>query len=86
MTTTDTNPQAVVVTTEGRLEVPASADLIAYMEARGFALIGYTSLGGPLREELRGQPRFHGVLGPMYGGPACALRYECAKTYAELSR
>ena len=36
------------------------------------------------RAELQGAPRFCGLVGPMWDGDA--LRYECAKTYEDLSR
>lgn len=36
------------------------------------------------REQLIGQPKFHGLLGPMWDGDA--LRYEDQATYREISQ
>ncbi len=38
-----------------------------------------------LKPMLRGQPKFDGLLGPMYGGPNL-VRYETGAAYRELSR
>lgn len=37
------------------------------------------------REELIGQPKFTGILGPMYNGPGCC-RYETQEVYDFLSQ
>ena len=56
--------------------------LRAGMEERGFGFTGLNS-NPRQRQELQGQPKFKGVVGPMWGGDH--LRYECPKAYASLS-
>ena len=58
------------------------ADLIAAMEIRGFVFTS-SNFSGRQRAELQGQPRFAGLLGPMWDGDA--IRYECAESNAMLS-
>lgn len=77
--------QAIIVKRTGIEIVPASADLIAYMQARGHAVKGYSPTGGVLRPELQGQPRFAGLLGPMWGGDDTPLRYEDQAVFNMLS-
>ncbi|ASY64467.1 hypothetical protein SJ05684_c30430 [Sinorhizobium sojae CCBAU 05684] len=57
-------------------------NLIPFMEIRGYA---FTRLNDNQhqREELRGQPKFAGINGPMWDGDA--IRYECPEAYAQLS-
>jgi hypothetical protein len=57
-------------------------NLLPAMEARGFALNGFNRNKGN-REELQGQPKFTGVLGPMWDGDA--VRYESREAYNQLS-
>jgi hypothetical protein len=61
----------------------SQADFIAKMAAIGHELTG--RLRCPVaRSELQDQPTFRGLLGPMWdGGP---IRYECGRSYVELSR
>ena len=56
---------------------------IAQMEARGYEHIGF-NLNGHQRQELQGQPKFKGVLGPMWDGHG-VIRYETPKAYERLS-
>lgn len=54
---------------------------------RGFEPTGKVG-GDHLRQELRGQPKFHGLLGPMYGGAHDGepiIRYEDQRSYSTLS-
>jgi hypothetical protein len=51
------------------------------MELRGYEFTGLND-NDHHREELQGQPRFRGVLGPMWDGDA--VRYECPETYDRL--
>lgn len=66
--------------------IDEGADLIAAMEVRGYPFEGITNDAGPLREELRGQPTFKGLCGPMWGGEAHPLRYETWNAYDVMSR
>jgi hypothetical protein len=66
--------------------VPWEADLVAWMEVRGFTFAGETRVGGALRSELQGQPKFRGVVGPCFGGQDTPLRYECPRACAALSQ
>jgi hypothetical protein len=65
-------------------------DDIAAIELRGFALDGERCGGQHLREELRGQPCFKGLAGPMWGGHddngEPIIRYEEWSVYELLSR
>jgi len=64
-------------------------NVLAAMEIRGLPLAGFE--GNPrLRPELQGQPKFSGVLGPMWGGMSddgedIVVRYENANAYNILS-
>ena len=64
-----------------------TVDPIAAFEIRGYKFTGKIS-GAPLRPELRDQPKFFGLVGPMWGG-LCGgepvMRYEDAETYRNLS-
>lgn len=64
---------------------PTVDAVICAMEARGYEFIGLETRGY-LREELRGAPRFKGLLGPCYGGPETPWRYETWAVAEELSR
>lgn len=57
-------------------------NVIAAMEARGFALDGLNR-NPRQREELQDQPKFKGLAGPMWDGDT--VRYEDWKTYERLS-
>ncbi len=46
---------------------------------------GESSTTGPQRPELKGQPQFDQLVGPMYGGPGIA-RYETGEVYDRMSR
>ncbi len=49
-------------------------NIIPAFDVRGFELTGINT--SPLsRPELRGQPKFRGLAGPLYGGPG-VIRYE----------
>lgn len=50
-----------------------------------FSMDGFSPDAPPARPELRGQPCFVGLVGPMYGGPECPLRYETPAAYETLS-
>ena len=56
--------------------------LISGMKAKGFALRGFNH-NASQRAELQDQPKFQGVLGPMWDGDG--LRYEDPATYEALS-
>lgn len=57
-------------------------NLFPAMSVRGFVFSGFNR-NKSQRAELQGQPKFKGVLGPMWdGGP---IRYECPETYRQLS-
>lgn len=56
--------------------------LIPALEVRGFSFMGYTN-NPSVREELRVQPKFKGLLGPMWDGDA--IRYESPAAYEILS-
>lgn len=67
-------------------DIPKAADVVAFMEARGFRFVGMTRVGGRLRHELQGQPMFQGLAGPMWGGEDAPLRYETWEAYEVMSR
>lgn len=81
----------LVQTVNGRFEVRDfdANNVVAAMAARGFEQRG-TNDNPRHRAELQGQPMFHGVLGPMWGGtrkhPDGVIRYECPETYKQLSQ
>jgi hypothetical protein len=57
--------------------------------SRDFRQTGVSRDTGPIREELRSQPKFQGLLGPMWGGlegGKVVLRYEDQSSYRTLSR
>ncbi len=58
------------------------AELIAAMEIRGYAYERMNE-NSKQRPELQGQPKFRGLLGPMWDGDA--IRYEDQKSYDILS-
>lgn len=60
-------------------------DLIAAMEVRGYEHTGFTILSGRVRSELRGQPTFEGVCGPLYGNEETPVRYEDVATFERMS-
>jgi hypothetical protein len=64
-------------------------DAIADLARRGWTHTGAQG-GAPLRAELRGQPKFKGLCGPMWGGNtgpggAPVIRYETSEAYSSLS-
>lgn len=68
-------------------EVFSADEFQAAFEARGFKPNGDAG-HSRLREELRGQPCFSGLNGPMWGGTqdgAPVVRYECPEAYERLS-
>jgi hypothetical protein len=70
-------------------QIGPAENVFAYMEVRDHLYVGRTSTGGPLRQELRYQPKFDGVYGPMWGGVMdgeVCLRYESPEAYEILSR
>jgi hypothetical protein len=53
----------------------------------GYPKIGETPVGGRLRPELQGAPKFHGLSGPMWSGEeAFPLRYETFAALREISK
>lgn len=66
-----------------------TAPLVEF-EERGFRFTGQYQTGTQLREELRGQPKFEGLCGPMWGGTTAEgdpiIRYEDWDSYNVLSR
>ena len=74
----------LVQTVEGRLVVSEfdSENLLPAMEIRGLKFNGLNQSSSH-RKELQGQPKFSGVLGPMWDGDA--VRYEDSATYRTLS-
>lgn len=72
-----------LVTTALAVTYLTIGEAIAEIEKLGHA---YTGPNHNLRQraELQGAPKFTGLLGPMWDGDA--LRYEDAKTYAQLSQ
>lgn len=86
-----TQTHFMIVTTDdaGKLQSQtfATDDPAAAFEVRGYAPTGKVG-GDHLREELRGQPKFHGLLGPMWGGldeGVPVVRYEAQDAYDILS-
>lgn len=59
-----------------------AANLIPAMEARGFKHTGFNA-NRSQRAELQGQPKFAGVIGPMWGEDH--IRYEDQRAYDALS-
>src|SRR5215469_11470211 len=58
-------------------------NLVAGLEVRGYTFKELET-SERLREELRGEPKFNGLLGPMYDGPG-VVRYETQQAYNILS-
>jgi len=78
-----------VVTNRARkLDVFETTDPVAAFAERGFTFTG-PETHGHLRAELRRQPRFEGLAGPMWGGTADngdpIVRYEDWDSYNFLS-
>jgi len=79
-----------IVTNKAReAEIIDAADAIGAFEDRGYVYTG--GEGGPhLRPELRGQPKFTELCGPMWGGTTAdgtpIIRYEDWGSYEVLSR
>jgi hypothetical protein len=67
----------------GPARFETEAELLASMEKIGITRSGTS--GAPLRTELRGQPKFKGLAGPMFGG-AGVVRYDSPAVHATLSR
>jgi hypothetical protein len=67
-----------------KAEVFTTTDPVAEFAARGFTFTGPETHGGR-REELRRQPKFEGLAGPMWGGTTAEgdaiIRYEDWATY-----
>ena len=57
-------------------------NLIPAMEIRGYVFSGLNE-SPYVREELRGQPKFENVCGPMWDGDA--IRYECPEANDRIS-
>ena len=74
----------LVQSVDGRMIATELTDhnIIPAMEVRGFALNGLND-NPHHRIELQGQPKFSGVLGPMWDGDT--IRYEDSETYRALS-
>lgn len=79
------NPtKALIITKYGNIEV-AIENLECATEVRGWKIVGLKSTSTTFASEIRGQPMFDKLAGPMYGGPGI-VRYECWETYDTLSR
>ena len=74
----------LVQSVDGQMVVTECTDnnLLPIMEVRGFAFNGLNKSSSH-RKELQGQPKFSGVLGPMWDGDA--IRYEDSESYRALS-
>jgi hypothetical protein len=72
-----------LVTTSGARSLEPGQAAVDAIAALGFEYMG-PNASKVQRAELQGAPRFRGLIGPMWdqGG----LRYECTRTYEELSR
>lgn len=57
-------------------------ELVKFMERRGYKHTGFS--GGGVLADLRGQPQFDGMAGPMSDGGG-KVRYETFETYNQLS-
>lgn len=69
----------------GQSDFDSRDDLIKAMAKIGIKYTGDSDKGNTrVRAELRGQPQFSKLLGPMYGG-AGVVRYETQETYDRLS-
>jgi hypothetical protein len=55
-------------------------ELIHGLEKFGIKYRGESSMSSQFKPELRGQPEFDKIIGPMYGGPGIA-RYETQEVY-----
>lgn len=78
-----------IVTNRARQsQVFQTGNPIAAFRERGFELTGIEN-GTHLRQELRGEPRFEGLCGPMWGGVDASgdavIRYEDWESYELLS-
>jgi hypothetical protein len=69
---------------EGTGKFKTREDLIHSLAALGIRSKGEFA-GGGVRPELRGQPLFDELVGPMYGGPGL-VRYETGEVYESMSR
>lgn len=80
-------PAAVEYTVigDGILKFKTREELIHGMAKFNVRHVGDTPSGGNMRPELRGQPRFDSLVGPMYGGPGL-VRYESGEVNDRLSR
>ena len=58
------------------------ANVVEAMAVRGYKFAGGLDRPG-IREELRHQPKFSGVLGPMWDGDG--IRYESQEVYDQMS-
>lgn len=69
---------------DGRMTPEEFTDdnVISAMSIRGYELKD-VNLNSRHREELQGQPIFHGLCGPMWDGDA--IRYETTEAYRHLS-
>ena len=76
-----------LVTSSGRpFSVEASKEyFVATMKKKGFDFLKWND-SPKQRPELQGQPRFKGLAGPLWGGPAQGIRYETPASYKALSK
>ena len=72
----------IVYSIDGRMASDTTADIFAWMEARGRKHTGDEN-SASRRQELQGQPKFDGFAGPMWDGDA--IRYEDWQAYERLS-
>lgn len=79
----------IVTNSARKSETLDAADIVGAFEDRGFKFIGYET-GESKRKELRGQPKFEGLCGPMWNGldtnSQPVIRYEDWASYEFLSR
>ncbi len=88
MKTNETGQAIIVQVINGQWKttiIPHGVDLIEAMEALGFEKCGTTPIGGVLRPELQGQPRFSTLCGPCWGGEETPVRYENSRANDILS-
>lgn len=79
----------LVQTVEGQMVVSTTKieHILPFMSVRGFEQNGTQPARSgqiAIREELAGQPKFAGLMGPMYDGEGI-VRYEDAEAYRALS-
>ncbi len=74
-----------VVGMDHDLKFKTKEDLIQGLARLGIKQVGETASLGGVRPELKGQPEFNKLVGPMYGG-AGVVRYDTSEVAYDLSR